>query len=68
MIENSMTRLRRWIVDRGDRKNDEHVRRLQSVPGVGPVTALAFTSTMDNINRFQTAGQVTAYLGLVPGK
>jgi transposase len=37
-----------------------------SVPGVGPVTAVAFVSTLDTVTRFKSAKQVRAYVGLVP--
>ncbi len=46
--------------------SDAHVRRLQTFPGVGPVTAAAFVATLDTPERFETAGQVRAFLGLVP--
>ena len=36
------------------------------MPGVGPVTAVAFRATLDDIARFARPGQVAAYLGLVP--
>jgi transposase len=49
-------------------ESDENVRRLCSVPGVGPVTAAAFVSTLDRVERFQRAHQVEAYLGLVPSE
>jgi transposase len=45
---------------------DEEPRRLMTVPGVGPVTAVAFVSTMDRASRFHSAKHVRAYLGLVP--
>jgi len=45
---------------------DETHRRLMSVPGVGPVTAVAFVSTLDDPRRFHGPRQVRAYLGLVP--
>src|SRR5262245_13394712 len=41
-------------------------RRLCTVPGVGPVTAAAVVATLDDVGRFASAGQVAAYLGLVP--
>ena len=41
-------------------------QRLSTVPGVGPVTAVAFIATLDTVNRFAHAGQVATYLGLVP--
>ncbi len=39
---------------------------LQSVPGIGPLTALAFIAALDDVTRFPTAREVPAYLGLVP--
>jgi transposase len=45
---------------------DPIARTLQSVPGVGPLTALAFIAALDDITRFPTAREVPAYLGLVP--
>jgi transposase len=47
-------------------KADPVARRLMTVPGVGPVVALAFEATIDDVGRFATAGAVAAYLGLVP--
>src|SRR6266542_5927086 len=47
-------------------QTDERVRRLQSVPNVGPVTAAAFVATLDDAQRFHRAHEVEAYLGLVP--
>ena len=42
------------------------VRRLMTVPGVGPITALTFRATLDDVRRFATAAGATAYVGLVP--
>jgi transposase len=47
-------------------KADPTVRRLMTVPGVGPVTALAYVSTIDDPKRFAHACDVGAYLGLTP--
>lgn len=47
---------------------DAVARRLQTAPGVGPVTAAAFVATLDRIDRFRDAHQVESYLGLVPGE
>jgi transposase len=41
-------------------------RRLMTVPGVGPITALAYQSTIEDPMRFDRARDVGAYLGLVP--
>lgn len=47
-------------------QTDPTVRRLQSVPGVGPVVALTFRAFVDDVSRFGSAGQVSAAIGLVP--
>ncbi|MGH7327180.1 MAG: IS110 family transposase [Polyangiaceae bacterium] len=49
-------------------KADETCPRLMTVPGVGPVTAMRFVSTLDDISRFRNAHDVESYLGLVPGE
>jgi transposase len=41
-------------------------RRLMTVPGVGPVTALAFRATVDQPERFARSRSVGAHLGLAP--
>ena len=47
-------------------REDERTRRLMTVPGVGPVTAVAFVATIDQVTRFRNAHQLESYLGLVP--
>jgi transposase len=42
--------------------------RLMSVPGVGPLTALAFVAAIDDVSRFKNAHELEAYLGLTPGE
>ena len=59
------------ILDRAlslEAKHDSLCARLMTVPGVGWVTALRFTATLDDIARFADAHRVEAYLGLVPGE
>src|SRR5947199_10106962 len=41
-------------------------RRLMTVQGVGPLTALAFRATMDRPERFRHSRDVGAHLGLTP--
>ncbi len=41
-------------------------RRLQTHPGVGALTALAFVLIIGKADRFQCGKQIAAYLGLVP--
>jgi transposase len=45
-------------------KSDPACRLLMSVPGVGPVTALAFVATIDDPERFAKSRAVGAYVGL----
>jgi transposase len=45
---------------------DERVKRLLTIPQIGPVTAVSFVATLDEVSRFRGAHQVEAYLGLVP--
>jgi transposase len=41
-------------------------RRLQTHPGVGPLTALAFVLIIGPADRFRCGKQIASYLGLVP--
>lgn len=47
-------------------KRDPVCRRLMTVPGIGPVTALAYRAAVDDPSRFQSARDVAAYFGLTP--
>lgn len=47
-------------------RSDETAWRLMSVPGVGPVTALAFQAAIETPDRFRRSRDVGAYLGLTP--
>lgn len=47
---------------------DADCRRLMSIPGVGPVTAIRFVAAIDEVGRFGNAHRVESYLGLVPGE
>jgi transposase len=42
------------------------IARLCTTPQIGPVTAVAFVATLDDVTRFRTAHQVEGYLGLTP--
>jgi transposase len=60
------TRLTKRVLDivRGEKV----CRRLMSVPGVGPITALAFRATIDRPDRFRRSRDVGAHLGLTPAR
>jgi transposase len=47
-------------------KEDEKIVRLQSIPGVGPITALMMLAVVDDISRFKNSKLFASYLGLVP--
>jgi transposase len=45
---------------------DPVTARLTTAPGVGPIVALSFRATLDDVTRFSDAGHLPSYLGLVP--
>jgi transposase len=49
-------------------RREEVCRRLMSVPGVGPITALTFRATIDRPDRFRRSRDVGAHLGLTPAR
>lgn len=52
------------VVGNGER--GQVYRRMMTIPGIGPVVALAFTATIDVPARFRTARSVGPALGLTP--
>lgn len=49
-------------------KQDEQVKLLQTIPGVGRRTAEVIVAAIDDPNRFQNVRQISAYAGLVPAQ
>jgi transposase len=49
-------------------KGDEVCRRLMTVPGVGPVTAVRFVAAVDEVKRFGDSHRLESYFGMVPGE
>jgi transposase len=47
-------------------RNDHATRRLMTVPGIGPINALAFCAAIDEPSRFRRSRSVGAYFGLTP--
>ena len=47
-------------------RNDVDSRRSMTVPGIGPITALAFRSAIDEPARFRRSRSVGAYIGPTP--
>ena len=50
------------IVNRS--RSDEACRRLQTIPGIGPITASAVVATIGNPERFRTGRDLAAWIGL----
>src|ERR1700758_2530085 len=63
-LEGSIGELDRAVAEQAQAR--PAARRLMTHPGVGPVTALAFTLTMGPAERFCGGKQVASYLGLIP--
>lgn len=49
-------------------KQSEQCRRLMTIPGIGPVTAVSFVAAIDDVSRFRHAYQLASYLGMTPGE
>jgi transposase len=47
-------------------KQNQQMLALQTVPGIGPLTATALVSSATDINTFETGRQFAAWLGLTP--
>ena len=47
-------------------RENEASRRLEQIPGIGPITATALVATMGEARNFSNGRQVAAWLGLVP--
>jgi transposase len=47
-------------------RSDERMRRLQRIPGVGPITAHALVTAIGDPRRFATARDFAAWVGLTP--
>lgn len=44
-------------------KNDAVITLLQTIPGIGPITAFALRHKIDTIDRFKNASHLSSYLG-----
>lgn len=63
---NQLARLTKQVLDIV--RDEATCRRLMSVPGVGPITALTFRATIDRPDRFRRSRDVGAHLGLTPAR
>ena len=51
---------------RQEAEADERCQRLQSLPGIGPLTATALVSSIGDVSSFSNGRHLAAWLGLVP--
>ena len=51
---------------KAEAQRDKMALLLQSQPGVGAITAMAYVLTMGDVARFPRGKQVASYLGLIP--
>jgi transposase len=64
MLDQQIDPLDRAVKEEAQR--DKMALLLQTQPGVGAVTALAYVLTMGGVSRFPRGKQVASYLGLIP--
>lgn len=62
VVSREIVTLTRKLLDLA--RSDEDSRRSMTVPGIGPITALAFRSVIDDPHRFGRSRSVGAYIGL----
>ncbi|MCZ7140674.1 transposase, partial [Salmonella enterica subsp. enterica] len=48
--------------------HDPVAQRLQSIPGVGPLSASALAASVGDVKSFKNGRSLAAWLGLVPGQ
>jgi len=60
LVKRLELQIRQWAAQ------DESAKRLQQVPGIGPITATALVAGLGDVSKFKDGRQVAAWLGLVP--
>jgi transposase len=63
-IDDLVARLDRQI--RVWANQDEDAKRLQQIPGIGPITASALAASVGDARQFEDGRQMSAWMGLVP--
>ena len=64
LIEEQIDEVRNEIS--AEAENDAGIRNLQAIPGIGELTAFAYSAFIGNGSRFDNGAQVANYIGLVP--
>ena len=65
-LENRVRQLDQAVMEAAQK--DSVAQLLQTHPGVGPITALAYSLTLGQISRFAHSRQVVSYVGLNPAE
>ena len=67
-IEELTKRIRHYdkLIIKKSEKDYNATSQVGQIPGVGPITALAFILTLESAERFEKSRDVGSYLGLVP--
>ncbi len=60
LIKKLELQIRQWA------RADETVRRIEQIPGIGPISATALVASLGDVSHFENGRQVSAWLGLVP--
>ena len=47
-------------------RQDDSAKRLQQIPGIGPITASALSASVGDARQFEDGRQMSAWMGLVP--
>jgi transposase len=63
-LSRNIATLEREIVSRA--RSEEASKRLQTIPGIGPITASALIATLGDPRRFLRARHLSAWIGLTP--
>ncbi len=71
LLADQLVEIRKKIADlttdiRTDASANEAAQRLQTIPGIGPITASAFVASLPDINDFKSARDLSAWIGLTP--
>ncbi|GAC1413540.1 MAG: hypothetical protein NVSMB6_15550 [Burkholderiaceae bacterium] len=64
MLQDDIDQLDRRLLAMG--RQNPQMQALQTIPGIGPLTATALVSTATDINGFSSGRQFAAWLGLTP--
>lgn len=64
LLEKQIERLLQKI--NAEVENDGKIQKVMTVPGIGPITALAYVAYVGDVNRFDNAHQVSNFIGFVP--